>query len=161
MLIIDENLKAVDVNNIHVPTISTHFWTYDFKILDYKLSPLIVLEEIKTPVMTIEIGSFRFNLPCKWNILVSDEDTSQVDLIDVATIAGREFDIVAFNHVRNTTHAVKIRVVDYKSEGVVVSPSIHRHQMLCHPIGPELWINLAPTDMLQKYIKDMVLGNLF
>lgn len=161
MIILDEESKAVQLDNIHVATISSHFWTYDFKMLDYKLSPLTVLEESKTPVMVLEVNGFQFTVPCKWNIMVSDDETSHVDLVDIATLAGRDFPVLAFDHVRNRVFNVKAKVVDYKTEGIVVAPTIHRHELLCHPISSTAWINLAPTDMLIKYIREMVIGDLF
>lgn len=161
MLILDEHSKPVSIDNIHAPTLSTHFWIFDFKMLDYCLASLNVLEESKTPVMTLDIGGYQFTIPCKWNVLIVDPDTSQLDLIDIATLAGRDFPILAFDHIRNIPVPVTCRIVGYNPEGVIVCPSIHRHELLCHPISVNLWINITPNDMIQKYIREMVMGDLF
>ncbi len=163
MLILDEESRAIAIDSIHVPTISTHYWVYDLKMMDYVLSPITLLEESRTPCMTIDINGLQFNLPCKWHVLIVDDETSAVDLIDVATLAGRDFSIMAFDHVKNRAHSVKCRVVNYVEDDVVTSPSVHRHQFLCHPIGPTTWINVSPNDMLVKYIRDreMVTGDMF
>jgi len=160
MLILDDNNKAIVLNSIHVPTSATHFWVLDLQLLDYTLAPLLVLEEIWCPSIAIQIEGYQFSIPATWNLLVMDEDTSQLDIVAIKDIAGKPFKAMVLDHQRNTAHGSQIRVMDYSNESHNVNPSLNRHHMLCHPIGPTNWICIAPNDSYNKYLKNLVVGDI-
>lgn len=160
MLIVDENSNSLILDSIHVPTSAKYFWALDLKMQDFTLAELKILEELWAPSIMVSIDGFSFPLPASWNILVMDPETSQLDVVDVASVAGKEFHAMVYDNDRNMASAAIIRAVDYKPEFHNVNPSLNRHHMLCHPISNSSWICVAPNDSYNKYMKNMVVGNL-
>lgn len=163
MLIFDDNNKTIILDNIYTPTSTGYMWVLDLQIMDYTLTPLMVLEEIVCPSIEVEIRGFRFFLPANWNILVFSEETSELDVVEVSDLAGREF--TAFVYDVSNPNVVRykpgtITVTNYKPSHVNVGPSLSKHQMLCHPISPTEWVNVTPSDTYTKYLKDAVIGDL-
>ncbi len=160
MLIFDDRTEAIILDSIYTPTLCDHFWALDLEMLDYTLSPLLVLEEIVCPSITVRILGFGFTVPANWNMLVFAEDTHQVDVVEVAELAGRDF--TAFVYGPKMTRAVPghVTVIDYIPDYKNVAPSLNKHQMLCHPISPTSWVNISPSDAYNKYLKDCTVGDI-
>lgn len=163
MLIFDDDTNAILLDSIYTPTPTEHFWVLDLQMMDYTLAPLMNLEEIVSPAIELEIYGFRFFVPSNWNILVFAEDTLQLDVVEVAEVAGREFTsfvIDAANPSVTKYLPGVISVTDYQIERMSVAPSLSKQQMLCHPIGPKQWVNVAPSDTYNKYFRDLVVGDI-
>lgn len=160
MLVFDEKSQPLIIDNIYAPTSTSHIWLLDLSIMDFTLAPLEVLEEITCPTIMVEICGFSFALPAKWYILVYDEETTQVDTVCVADLSGKEFVALGYGPNKNKAFPAKITVVDYCGQYKNVGPSLNKHQMLCHPIGPNSWVNISPTDVYNKYLKDIFVGDI-
>ncbi len=160
MLVFDENSKPLIIDSIYTPTLTSHVWILDLSIMDFTLAPLEVLEEITCPSVMIEVCGFKFILPAHWYVLVYDEETTQVDTVCVSELSGREFMALGYGPNKNKAFPAKIVVVDYNAQFKNVGPSLNKHQMLCHPIGPNAWINISPTDVYNKYLKDVIVGDI-
>lgn len=160
MIILDENSKATILESIHVPTAAEYFWVLDLQQLDYTLTPLEVLEELWCPSIAVEIEGFQFSLPASWNVLVLDQETSQLDIVAIKDLAGKPFEAMVFDYERNKARGSVIKVVDYTSESHNVNPALNRHHMLCHPVGPNTWVTIAPNDSYNKYLKELVVGDI-
>jgi hypothetical protein len=132
----------------------------DFNMLDYTLSPLTTLEQTICPALQVRVQGFEFIIPANWNILVFDKETSQLDTVEVSEAAGREFTALVYGPNKSMPTAGVITVVDYFQEFVNVGPSLNKHQMLCHPISSDAWVNVAPSDSYSKYLKDLTIGDL-
>lgn len=163
MLIFDDNNQTIILDNIYTPTPTNYMWVLDLEIMDYTLVPLLVLEEIVSPAILVRIRGFEFYLPSNWNMLVYSEDTYQLDVVEVSELAGREF--VSFIYDFSNPNIVKykpgvVSVTNYVTEYVHVAPSLNKHHLLCHPIGPYEWVNVTPSDTYTKYLKDKVIGDL-
>ena len=163
MLIFDDNNRTIILENVYTPTPTDYMWVLDLQIMDYTLAPLLVLEEIVCPSIKVRIRGFEFFLPANWNMLVFSEETSELDVVEISELAGREFtsfiyDISEPNITRYTPGVVT--VIDYSSEYVNVGPSLNKHQMLCHPISPTEWVNVSPSDTYNKYLKNAVIGDI-
>ena len=163
MLIFDDNNKPIVLDSIHATTPTSYMWVLDLNIMDYTLAPLMVLEETICPSMRIRIRGFDFFLPANWNLLVYSEDTFQLDVVEVSELAGREF--TAFVYDISNPKIVKYRpgvvtVSDYAAEHVNVGPALNKNQMLCHPISPFEWVNVTPSDSFNKYLKELVVGDI-
>ena len=91
MLIFDDNNKTIILDDIYTPTPTNYMWVLDLQIMDYTLAPLLVLEEIICPSIQIKLRGFQFFLPANWNILVFSEETSELDVVEISEVAGREF----------------------------------------------------------------------
>ena len=160
MLIFDADSKPIILDSIFVPTLTDHFWVLDFNMLDYTLSPLTTLEQTICPALQVRVQGFEFIIPANWNILVFDKETSQLDTVEVSEAAGREFTALVYGPNKSMPTAGVITVVDYFQEFVNVGPSLNKHQMLCHPISSDAWVNVAPSDSYSKYLKDLTIGDL-
>lgn len=160
MLIFDENSTPVILENIQDPVLTSHMWVLDLSILDYTLSPIIMLEETICSSIQVSINGFDFILPASWNILIYDQETTQLDIIELAEAAGKEF--TAFIHGPNSSSYLpgKISITNYFIEHKNVGPSLNKHQLLCHPISETEWINISPTNSYNKYLKDLTISEL-
>lgn len=163
MLIFDDNNKTIILDNVYTPTPTEYMWVLDLQIMDYTLAPLLVLEEIICPSIKVRIRGFNFFLPANWNMLIYSKETSEIDVVEISELAGREF--TSFVYDISDPRIVKytpgtVTVVDYASEYVNVGPSLNKHQMLCHPISPTEWVNVSPSDTYNKYLKNAVIGDI-
>lgn len=160
MLVFDENNEALILDDIHTPIIADHFWVLDLAELDYTLAPLLVLEEIVSRTVEIMILGFRFNLPASWNMLVIDDETMQLDVEEIGKLAGREFHALVYGPNMMMPEKAVVVATDFFMSAHNVGPSLNKHQMLCHPISPEAWVNVAPSDTYNKYLRDKTSGDL-
>ena len=160
MLVLDNDNKAIILDDIYTPTISDHFWVLDLQLMDYTLASLMVLEEIVAPTIVLRVMGFDFPLPANWNILIVDEDTQQLDVIQVKDVAGKEFRAFVFGPDASRHGLSTITVSDYYPNHHNVGPSLSKHQMLCHPVAPNAWVNVAPADGYNKYLKEKVAGDI-
>ena len=166
MLVFDNNNDALILDSIHTPTIADHIWVLDLQMLDFTLAPLLVLEEIVSPSIELMIRTpvipdgFRFVLPANWNILVADPESMQLDVVEIAEVAGKEFRAMLFGPEHSMVDTAVISATDYYPSHHNVGPSLSKHQMLCHPVAPLTWVNVAPSDTYNKYLKNLVSGDL-
>jgi hypothetical protein len=163
MLIFDDNNRTIILDDIYTPTPTDFMWVLDLQIMDYTLAPLLVLEEIVCPSIKIKIRGFEFFLPANWNMLIYSEETSELDVVEISELAGKEF--TSFVYDLSNPDIVRylpgtVTVVDYSPEFTNVAPSLNKHQMLCHPISPTEWVNVSPSDTYNKYLKTAVVGDI-
>lgn len=160
MIVFDEHYRAIIIDSVSTPLTIDYFWVLDLDIMDFTLSPLIMLEETISPHHTLDILGFTFKVPTTWNILVYSEETMEVDTAPIKKISGKDF--TGFISGFNTSSVVPglIRVVDFQVEDISFGPSLNKNQMLCHPVAPDLWVLLSPSDMYNKYLKDCTVGNI-
>lgn len=160
MLIFDDNARPLILDSIYVPMVTEHFWVLDLEMMDYTLAPLTILEEIVCPSVKVRVDGFEFFLPASWNMLAYDEETSQLDVVQLANAAGKSFTAVVYGPDCTMIKPGHVSVVDYSPAHVNVGPSLNKHQMLCHPVGPDLWISVSPTDSYNKYFKGTTTGDI-
>jgi len=160
MLIFDNNNQAIILDSIHTPTLADHMWVLDLNMMDYTLAPLLVLEEVVSPSIELMIDGFRFVLPANWNMLVADDDTMQLDVVEISDLAGKEFKALVYGPNKLRADLSVISVTDYHPNFQNVGPSLNKHQMLCHPISPDSWVNVAPSDSYNKYLKECTAGDI-
>lgn len=160
MLVFDDNNHPLILDSIYTPTIADHFWVLDLNVMDFTLSPLMILEEIVAPTIELTICGFSFKLPANWNILVVDDETAQLDVVEISDVAGKEFRAFVYGSSVPRYETAVVSVSDYHPNYHNVGPSLSKHQMLCHPVAPGLWVNVAPSDAYNKYLKDTVAGDL-
>lgn len=160
MLIFDNNSNAVLLDSIHSPTPSEYFWVLDFEMMDYTLTPLTGLEEMIVPVMEVMVNDFAFVLPANWNMLVIDDDAYQLDVSEIADLAGREFNAMVYGPELINGELAVVTVTNYSPSFKIVGPSLNKHQMMCHPISADRWVSVAPSDSYNKYLKNCVMGDI-
>lgn len=160
MLIFDDNSQPIILDNIYGPTPTEYMWVLDLAQRDFMLSSLDMLEETVCPTLTVLIRGFELALPANWNILVYDRETAQLDVVSLSEAAGREFTAFTYGPRRSKPTPELITVTNYFPERTNVGPTLNKHQMLCHPVGPEDWVCVSPSDSFNKYLKDIIVGDL-
>lgn len=160
MLVLDNNNDPIILDSIHPPVTTDTIWVLDLNMHDFTLAPLLVLEEIVSPTIELCVYGFHFALPANWNMLVVDEDTSQLDVIEISELAGKEFRAMVYGPDATMFEKAIITVTDYIPNYSNVGPSLSKHQMLCHPVAPGAWVNVAPSDTYNKYLKNRAAGDL-
>ncbi len=160
MLIFDENSLPIVIDNLYDPILTKYFWVLDLTIMDFTLTPLVMLEESVCSSIQLTINGFSFILPASWNILVYDQDTSQLDIIELAEATGREFTALVYGPNNITYASGIISITNYFVEHKNIGPSLNKPQLLCHPINAEQWICVSPTNSFNKYLKDTIIGDL-
>lgn len=163
MLIFDDNNRALIVEDIYTPLPIDYFWVLDLNMLDFTLTPLLVLEETTCPSVKVRVNGSDFFLPATWHMLVFSEETLELDVVEIGDLAGREF--TAFIYDNTNPQIVKykpsvVQVIDYSPMHQNVAPAMNKHQMLCHPVGPAEWICISSSDCYNKFLKDMVIGDI-
>lgn len=160
MLIFDGDSQPIILDSIHGPTVSEHMWVLNLTERDFMLAPLQVLEEVICPSIQLMIRGFQFVLPANWNILVYDRDTAQLDVVELADAAGREFTAFTYGPTKTKPDPALITVTNYFVEHKNIGPSLNKHQMLCHPVGQDEWVCVSPADSYNKYLRDIIVGDL-
>lgn len=160
MIISDENSYPILIDNIDIPITTTHYWCLDLAMRDFRLTPLVMFEEITAPILVLIINGYSVEIPCDWNVLIYSDDTSQLDVIEASDLTKGNFSAFLFDHDKNKLLNNKITVVDYKQQAIVHTPSLTKNLMLCHAIGPSAWVCISPSDTYLKYLKDATVGDL-
>jgi len=160
MLIFDDQNQAIILDNVETPVLTENYWVLDLQIMDYTLAQLMVLEEIIAPTVELDIRGFKFLLPLNWNILVVDQETQQIDIVVLKKVAGRDFTAFIYGPDKSRHESSRISVTNFYPNHHNVGPSLMKNQMMCHPIDAESWINVAPSDGYNKYLKDKVAGDI-
>lgn len=160
MLIFDENNIPIKLESVHEPTVVNNFWVLDLNIMDFTLTPLLVLEEIVCRTVEIMINGFRFKIPAKWNILILDPCTMQLDVIETRKAAGTDFFAFVYGPNEPMVRPHRIAVTNFYNQHINVGPFLNKNQMACHPISPSKWVCVAPSDPYNKFLKNNIAGDI-
>lgn len=154
MLIFDDEAQPIIIDSIYSPVKTDHMWVLDLTMMDFTLSPLLVLEEAICPSVQVQLKGFEFILPAYWNILVYDRETQQLDVVEISEAAGREFTAFIYGPHKHQVSSAPIYVTNYFLDRKNTYPTLNKHQMLCHPINANEWVLVGPSDGFNKYLKD-------
>lgn len=163
MVISDENSFPILIDSIDTPTLTDYFWVLQLSLhddMDFLLQPLKMFEEQTTPTLEFLIGGYLVEAPTNWNILVYSEETAQLDVAEISDLTRSKFTAVVYIHETGKIVPGPVTVIDYHLEAHVRNPTLNKHTMLCHHVGPKAWICLAPTDNYNKYLKNSLVGDL-
>jgi len=160
MHIYNENSHIEYLDHLTAPVTSSFFWTLDLLFKDFKLSPLTILEEYTAPALLIETGNCIITIPTNWKILIYDEGTSYLDVIEVYELTTNKFKALVYGPDCFKCQGTFLKVIDYTPSTIVVTPGINKHQMLCYPITDTSWIIITPNNIYNKYIRYMAVGDI-
>jgi len=158
MLIFQETEEIRIIDTIKPTLVDDCFWVLDLDQRDFTLAPLQVIEAITGSSVELLIDGFSFIVPAAWNILITDPETSQLDISDVGSVLGKSFHSFVFGFNLPMVQLHKIEAIDYVPNHTSYSPSFNKHHMLCHPIDQDRWINLSPADSYNKYFRNTMLS---
>jgi hypothetical protein len=160
MILLDENSEPVILDNIDIPFPVSHFWALDLDLMDFTLKELVLSEELAgIKKLSITVNGFLVEAPADWNILIYSPETSDLDVAEFSDLK-YGFSAFAYNHRTNRLVPNEVRTVNYTEDAVIQAPSLVKNTMLCHPIGNDAWVCIAPTDSYNKYLKGKVIGDL-
>lgn len=161
MILLDEHSDPIILDNIDIPFPVSHFWALDLEVMDFTLKELILNEELEgAKTLSIVIHGYGIEAPADWNILVYSPETSELDVVEFSDLSKHSFSAFVFNHRTDKLVPNIVRVEEYNGYTNVQTPSLIKNTMLCHPLGPNMWACIAPTDSYNKYLKDKVIGDL-
>lgn len=160
MLFLNEKSETILLDSLYSPIVSTHMWVLDLTLMDYTLAPIQILEEVTSSSVVLNVRGFSFVLPSNWYVLIYDQETMQLDVVQASDLAGSEFTAFVYGPNKSKPESAVIRVVDYLPQYQNVGPLLNKHQMLCHPIDPTSWITIAPSDVFNKFLKNAVVGDI-
>lgn len=161
MLICDHNNHPIIIDNVYGPIVTDHLWVLDLSMMDFTIAPITMLEELVCSSVQINIKGFEFVVPAEWNILIYDEETSQLDVVKFSEVASKEFTALVSGPFHKAPEPATITMTNYFIEYKNVGPVLNKHQMMCHPIGPQEWVVIGPSDGFNKYLKDQIANDLF
>ena len=161
MLILDENSEPIILDDIDIPFPVSHFWALDLDLMDFTLKELALNEELDgVKTLSLVINEYFVEAPADWNILVYSPETSELDVVTLSDLTKHSFSAFVYNHKTDRLVENIVRVVDYNGYNTIQVPSLIKNSMLCHPLGYDMWVCIAPTDSYNKYIKGRVIGDL-
>ena len=160
MLICDENNETIIIDSTITPVISDYFWVLDLEISEFTLIPILYFQESVSPSILVEVNGFKFVLPANWNLLVYDPDTMQLDVVEISDLSSSNFTALVYGPNFGFIKPANVRTLDYRVSYKNVSPSLNKHQMMCHPISPDSWVVISPSDNYGKFLKDKTVGDI-
>lgn len=163
MIISDEHSYPILLDSIDTPTLTEYFWVLQLNFngdMDFTLQKLEIFEEQTTPTLEFLIDGYLIEAPTNWNLLVYSEETAQLDVAEISDLTRSKFTAVVYLHKTGKIVPGPVSVIDYHHEAHIRNPVLNKHTMLCHHVGPDGWICLAPTDNYNKYLKDTLVGDL-
>ena len=163
MVISNEDSFPILIENIETPTINDYFWVLQLAIeddIDFTLQELIMFEEQLTRTLEFTVNGFLVEAPTHWNILVYSEETGQVDVAEISELTRKRFTALVYMHESGKIVPGHIVVKDYHQLAHIKTPALNKHTMLCHHAGPDGWVCLSPTDNYNKYLKNVVIGDI-
>ncbi len=154
MIISDDESNPIIIDNLDSPIKSNYFWTLNLAEMDFRLSKIKMLECINTPALVIEVMGYVIKVPASWHMLVSSEDTHDLDTLVTSDLTKGMYTALVMNHRKMKQAYIPVRCVDYIQSVNIYTIALHRNQMLCHALGPNNWIMLSSVDVYNKYLKN-------
>lgn len=160
MQILNEHNEIEVLTDLMCDVKGESFWVLDLSIHDFTLWPLTMLEEQTTSAYVLLVGGERVVIPCNWKVMIYDGETSDVDVIDVVDLAGRDFTAFGYGPLRAIPKPLTLKVIDLIHDITFVVPSKHKQHMWCLPVDATTWIVCCDSDVHVKLLKDATVGDL-
>ena len=167
MLIFPDYQKPYLIENLTGPVVPKHFWIFSGPLLDFTLAPILYLEETTGPVVTVDINNFKFDIPAHWNILITDDDTWQLDTVPLTACSNQKSLAYLMSTTDYNLRTSIVKVIDYNENKSLVHPLLQKGTALCHPVGKvtkygkelDVMVVITPHD-LYKFVGDKAVGDI-
>lgn len=160
MVVFGQRNKPIIIDSLYTPIVEDHIWVLDLEINDFTLTPLAMLQEIVCSSISLQVNGVDMILPANWFMLVYDEETTMLDVVQISELSGRPFRAFTYGFKDIMATSSHVRTIDYHPQFINVVPSLNKKQMLCHPINNMQWICIGSTDAFSKNLKDMTVGDI-
>jgi hypothetical protein len=157
------------LESLTAPVIVKYNWVFNAQDVDFNLAQITYLEETSGSAVKLRVNGSEFWVPSTWYILVTEEETYQVDTVSVQSCATTTHLAFSFAPDEMRLRTLPIEVIDYIDDISLVHPMIAKGNALCHPVGPtpqhearqhHLSVVIGPHD-LYKFIQNKTVGDLF
>lgn len=167
MLVLADYGKPYVIDSLTAPVVIRHHWVFNAPMTDFLLNQITYLEETTGAAVKLRINNTDFWVPSTWFILVTDQDTYQLDTISVQACASTKHIAFAFAPDEMNLRTLSVDVVDYAENMSLVHPMINKGCALVHPVGPaqgvgkqlQLSVIIGPHD-LYKHLTNKVVGDI-
>lgn len=153
MIISDDYSKPIIIDDLDSPIKSNYFWTLNLAEMDFRLAKIKMLECINTPALVIEMMGYVIKVPTCWHMLISSEDTHDLDTLIMSDLTKGMYTALVMDHVKMKQSYIPVRCIDYLPSVNIYTTALHRNQMLCHALGPRNWVMLSSVDVYNKFLK--------
>ena len=107
----------------------------DPQYIDYYFLPLVFLESFHSPAAVLKIGNYNLEIPLDWSVLVYDQDTSDVEVVEISRLNDRGFCAAVLNPLNDMTiNAEEITIIDIYSDIKWFFPKLRNGCMLVIPL---------------------------
>jgi hypothetical protein len=135
MLILTDYNKPYLIDSPTAPMVVKNYWIFNGGQLDYTLAPINYLEETIGTALKLNINGYVIQVPITWFIMISDEETTQLDMISISNCITSNSSALLM-----TPTDLKFRVTDIKIIGIdhdisLTHPMLQKNTAVCHPIG--------------------------
>lgn len=167
MHILSEVSRPYHIDSLSAPLGVSHFWTFNGKMLDFKLEELEYLEETLGPTIKIKVHNMEMELPMSWSVIAVDKETYTIDSIPLASCATFEHDILLFSPDDSKLVTAKLSVIDFYDKKGCIHPMIPKDSCMVHPVttmphhGKNVFYGIVcgPND-LYRYIGQRTVGDI-
>ena len=105
---------------------------------DYFFHPLVFLEIYNAPAAVLRIGDHVFKMPMDWNVIISDADSADPEIIPIASICDKGFSAFCLNPISSYMPSyLKIDVIDIYQEVKWHFPKLKPGSILSVPLTSE------------------------
>ena len=159
MLIFNELNEIIVLKTIYTPLITKYCWITDLVEKDFSLMEIKLLEEMVGPCVTLAVGGITFDVPASWYMLVTSDETSDVDLVKMHDLMRGDFTAMVCGPNQHKVQSARVAVIDYKDSASIITPRLSKNQMLCHAISNDHWVSISPFDQYNKTLKNCITGD--
>lgn len=135
MIILPEYNRPYLIENINSPIVPKNFWGFSSTLGDFKLYPLLYLEETTGTIATIDINGILFDIPYNWNIIITDDETLMIDCIAISECSIIQSKALIMTPADGKFRSIPIIIHDIKHNVSLSHPLIQRGCAMCQPIG--------------------------
>ena len=139
-----DNNKPLDLNTASLEDLqNTWYWSMKYEKtgeVDYVISPLVLLESFTQPLIELRVGKdneWLVSVPLEWNIVVTDSETADVEIIPIKQLNDRGFCAFCYNpqsgYIANFMELNTYNIFpDYRW----LTPKVHQRHLLAVPLYP-------------------------
>jgi hypothetical protein len=160
MIIFDEDNELATINGLFDVPACNYVWALNLKIMDYILTSVRVIEFYRGPTFTLSIRDTVFKLPAMWYVLIVDDDTYQLDVVPVSSLASETFHVLLYGATVKSYLIEEIKVLDYTLEDNHFYPSFQKHLMLNVAVSDKLWISCSYSDVYTRFLKNKSIADI-
>ena len=130
MVVFGQRNKPIIIDDLYTPIVEDHIWVLDLEINDFTLTPLAMLQEIICSSISLQVNGVDMILPANWFMLIYDEETTMLDVVQISELSGRPFRAFTYGFKDIIASSSSIKTIDYHPQYVNVVPSLNKKQML-------------------------------